>query len=179
VEYAALIFGYIVKAMVKAFHFIRQNLSVALGIAIVLPLFVMVTSQLVFSARPMCSLPTASPMIPLCHREVFNEPPAHTSAGRPVRWADYPKLVYLQTRTFDQLLDDSVGYGRLVLKMKQAEITRNNLITSAKVSDLKGGSDLERNGQIIGGLGRLADCAGGTGESLHSLRTKIQRAVDS
>jgi hypothetical protein len=82
VEYAVSTSGYIVKVVIDASHFILLNLSITLGIAIVLPLFLI---MLVPPARSVCSLPTVSPMIPFCHLEVFNGPPIHTSAGRITR----------------------------------------------------------------------------------------------
>ena len=172
-EYATPIFSYVVKVVADAFHFNRRIFSVALGITIVWLLSTMMTSQLVYFARPMCSLPIISPMIPFCRWEVFTGPPAHSSAGRPVHWADYPKLIDLQTRTFDQLLDESIGSKGLAVEVKKAEMANNDLITLVRVSDLKS------KDQIAERLNRFSDDARGTGRSLHSLGAKIQGAVDS
>jgi len=172
-EYAISIFGYTVTVVAGAFQFNRRIFSIALGITIAWFLISMMTSQLVFFARPMCSIPIVSPMIPFCHWEAFKGPPTHTSAGRPVRWADYPNLVDLQTRTFDQLLDESVGNKGLALEVKKAEMASNDLITLVRVSELKS------KDQIAERLSRFADDARGTGRSLHSLGAKIQGAVDS
>jgi len=172
--YAPSILGYITKVVADAFHFNRRILSFALGITIVWLLFPMMTPQLVFFARPMCSLPIVSPRIPFCRREVFTGPlPTHTSAGRPARWADYPKLVDLQTKSFDQLLDGSVGNKGLALEVKKAEMASNELLGLVRASDLKS------KAQIAGRLNRFVDDAIGTGRSLHSLGAKIQGAVDS
>jgi hypothetical protein len=172
-DYATPIFGYIVKVVADAFRFNRRIFSVALGITIVWFLFSMMTTQLVYFARPICSLPIVSPMIPFCRWEAFKGPPAHTSGGRPVRWADYPKLVDLQTRTFDQLLDESVGNKGLALDVKKAEMASNDLITLVRVSELKS------KDQVAERLNKFVDDARGTGRSLHSLGAKIQGAVDS
>src|SRR5882757_6590455 len=92
-EYATPIREYVVKVVADAFHLNRWFFSSALGITILWFGFSMITSQLVFFARPICSLPIVSPMIPFCHWEVFKgpSPPIYTSAGRPVYWADYPR----------------------------------------------------------------------------------------
>ena len=126
------------------------------------------TLQLVSSAQLKCSLP-----IPLCQRETFNGPPIHTSAGRPVYWVNYPELVGLQTRNFDQLLDESVGYKGFALEVKEAETAGNSLITLAWFSDLEGANQIARM------LGELVDGARRTGRSLHFLSEKVQGAVDS
>ena len=173
-DHAPSIFEYIVKVVGDAFHFNRRNFSFALGITIIWLLFQMMTPQLVFFARPMCSLPVVSPRIPLCRHEVFTGPlQTHTSAGRPVRWADYPKLVDMQTKTFDQLLDGSVGNKGLALEVKKAEMASNELVGLVRASGLKS------KAQIAGKLSRFVDDARGTGRSLHSLGAKIQGAVDS
>jgi hypothetical protein len=151
----------------------RRILSFLLGIMIVWLLLSMMTSQLVYLAQPMSSLPIISPMIPFCHWEVFKGAPAHTSAGRPVHWADYPKLVNLQTETFDQLLDESIGGRGLASEVKKAEMASGDLITLVKASDLKS------KDQIVEKLSRFVGDARGAGRSLHSLGSKINGAVDS
>ena len=172
-DYAAAISRYVVKVVADAFHLSSGILSLALVLIIVWLLLMIMTTQLAFFARPICSLPIVSPMIPFCHWEVFKGPPAHTSAGRPVRWADYPGLVDLQTKTFDQLLDESVGSKGLASEVKKAEMASNDLITLVRASDLKS------RDQIAERLGKFVDDARGTGRSLHSLGSKINGAVDS
>ena len=112
-------------------------------------------------------------MIPFCHWEAFKEPLSHTGAGRPVRWADYPSLVDLQTRTFDRLLDESVGNQGLALEVKKGEMAGNDLITLVRASDLRS------KDQIAERLSKFVIDARGTGRSLHSLGSKIHGAVDS
>ena len=172
-EYATPIFGYTLKVVADAFHFNRRIFSLALGMTMLWLLFSMMKSQLVFFTQPICSLPIVSRMIPFCHWDAFKDPPIHTSAGRPVRWADYPNLVDLQTRTFDQLLDESVGNKRLASEVKKAEMASNDLITLVRASDLRS------KDQIADRLSKFVDDARGTGRSLHSLGSKINGAVDS
>jgi len=172
-NYAAPIFGYIVEVVAGAFNSTRWFFSLALGVVAIWFLCSMVTSRLVYLARPMCSLPIVSPMIPFCRWEVFKAPTTHTAAGRPVRWADYPRLVDLQTRTFDQLLDESVGSKGLALEVKKAEMANNDLITLVRTSDLKS------KDQIAERLSKFSDDARATGRSLHSLWAKTKGAVDS
>ena len=112
-------------------------------------------------------------MIPFCHWKAFKEPPVHTSAGRPVQWADYPKLIDLQTKTFDQLLDGSVGNRGLTSEVKKAEMASNDLITLVRASDLKS------KDQMADRLRKFVEDAKGTGKSLHALGSKIHGAIDS
>ena len=172
-EYATPIFGYVLKVVADAFHLNRRIFSLALGFAMLWFLFSMMRSQLISVAKPVCSLPIVPRMIPFCRWEVFKESPTHISAGRPVRWADYPNLVDLQTRTFDQLLDEGVGSKGLATDVKRAEMASNDLITLVRASDLRS------RDQIAERLGKFVDDAKGTGRSLHSLGSKINGAVDS
>ena len=172
-DFGAPVFRYTVKVVADAFHFISRIFSLALAITIVWLLLSMMTSQLVFFTRPICSLPIVSPVIRFCHWETLKEPPVHTSAGRPVRWADYPKLIDMQTKTFDQLLDGSAGNKGLVSEVRKAEMASIDLIALVRASDLKS------KDQIAQRLARFVHDAKGTGRSLHSLGSKINGAVDS
>ena len=172
-DYTTAIGGYTIDLVADAFRFNRRVFSFLLAITILWFLLSMMTSQLVYFARPVCSLPIVSPMIPFCHWEVFKGSPTHTSGGRPVRWADYPKLVDLQTKTFDQLLDENAGSKGLASEVKKAEMASNDLMTLVRASSLKS------KDQIVERLSRLVDDARGTGRSLHSLGSKINGAVDS
>jgi hypothetical protein len=172
---AIAIVGYTAGVVADAFYSNRRIISFLLGITIVWSQLSMMTPQFVYFARPMCSLPIVSPMIPFCHWEAFKGPPTpiRTSAGRPVRWADYPRLVDFQTKTFDQLLDESAGSTRLTSEVMEAEMASNDLITLVRASDLKS------KDQIAERLSMFSDDARETGESLHSLGAKVNGAVDS
>jgi len=170
-DYATSTFGHIVEVVGNASDFERQLFSALLGVVVVLFLFSAVTSYLVSFLQPMCSLPIIS--IPFCHCEVFRGHQVHTSAGLPVCWANYPKLVDLQARTFNQLLDESVDYEGFVLEVKKAERVGNSLIV------LVGMSDLSSKNEIVGRLSNLMDDMRVAGKSLHSFGGKIRGAADS
>jgi len=167
-DYVTSTSGHIVGVVAYASHPKRRVLSITLGISIVWFLFSVMTSHLTFFARPACSLPIIS--FPFSH---FNGPPTYAGAGRPVCWADYPKLVDLQAKTFGQLLDESVGYGGFMLEVKKGERLSNNVVV------LLGVSGLNSKDQITERLSKLVDDARMVGRSLHSLGAKIQGAVDS
>jgi len=124
-------------------------------------------------AQPMCSFSTASKMIPFCRQESSGGPKSHTAGGRPVHWADYPRLIDLQTRTFDRLLEDGVESKDLALGVKKAEVANDDLIALVKLSELKS------KVQIAKRLRMFSDDARKTGRSLHSLWAKTNGAIDS
>jgi hypothetical protein len=172
-EYVVSIFGYVVKVVADAFHFNRRIFSVVLWMTILWFLFSVMVSQLVFFTSPVCGLKLLSPVIPFCRWEIFKSSPPHISGGKSVQWADYPKLVDMQMKTFDQLLDENTQNEGLALEVKKAEIASNDLVTLVRVSDLKS------RDQIAERLERFVDDARGTGRSLHALGAKVRGAVDS
>ena len=171
--YATPVCEYTVGVVADALHSIRWLFSLALAVIITWFVCSMMYPWLADFAQPMCFLPIVSPMIPFCPWEAFKGPTTHTAAGRSARWADYPRLIDLQTRTFDQLLDENVGGKSLALEVKKAEMANNDLITLVRLSDLKS------RDQIAERLSKFSDDARGTGRSLHSLWAKTKGAVDS
>jgi hypothetical protein len=149
----------------------------ALLVAVIGWSLMMAVVQLVFPDRPTSSPLIVPPTTLLCHREVPNEPPTHTNAERSVRRADYPKLVYLQTRTFGQLLDVSVGCEWLAQEVEEVEMAHDYLIlpVATDAERLLG----PRKAQIIEMMRGLVEYTGRTGLSLHSLGERIQGAADS
>ena len=164
-DHATPIFKHALRVLADAFHFNRRIFLFPLGIAVLWLLFSMMKSQLVFFAQPVCLLPIVSQMIPFC--------PSHIGAVRPVLWVDYPNLVDLQTRSVDQLLDQSVDNSELVSEIKKAETISNDLIALVRESGLR------RKDQIAERLSKFVVGARGTRRSLHSLGSKIYGAVDS
>jgi hypothetical protein len=90
----------------------------------------------------------------------------------PPRWADYPKLVDVQSSTFEQLLDESVGGSGLALEIKKAEMATVDLNTLVRVSNLKS-RDL-----IAETLSEFVEDAKKTGRGLQKLSSKVGGAVD-
>ena len=151
----------------------RSVFSLILGVIAVSLVFSQTSSLIASVARPVCSIPIASLMVPFCHWGIFEKPKIPSSDGQPVHWADYPGLVALQTKTFDQLLEKSVGNEGLVMEVKRAEMASQDLITLVRASNLKSAV------QIADRLSTFVEDARGAGRSLRSLGAKIQGAVDS
>jgi hypothetical protein len=100
-----------------------------------------------------------------------SDPPHHIE-GPPPKWADYPKLVDVQSATFEQLLDESVGGSGLALEIKKAEMATTDLSTLVRVSNLKS-RDL-----IAESLTEFVEDAKKTGRGLQKLSSKVGGAVD-
>lgn len=88
------------------------------------------------------------------------------------RWADYPRLVDVQSASVEQLLDDSVGGSALSLNVKKAEMATSDLVTLIRISNLQS-KDL-----LAESLSSFVDHARLTGRGLQKLSSKVGGAVD-
>ncbi|KAG5636653.1 hypothetical protein H0H81_007272 [Sphagnurus paluster] len=112
--------------------------------------------------------------VPGLYGSRFCNPPPRAIAGvEQPRWADYPKLVDIQSTTFEHLLDGSVGGSGLALEIKKAEMATTDLATLVRISNLKSRDMLSDT------LGEFVEDAKKTGRDLQKLSSKIGGAVDS
>jgi hypothetical protein len=114
---------------------------------------------------PLCAVPILNRVVPFCS---WNK-----KEDQSFKWADYPKLVDIQSSSFEQLLDESVGGQGLALEVKKAEMATSDLVTLVRVSDLRSRDTLVRT------LVNFVEDAKKTGRGLQSLSAKINGAVDT
>jgi len=117
---------------------------------------------------PLCDLPGISSSA-FCTPYPMGSP---DSKNRTPKWADYPALVQVQSATFEQLLDESVGGSTLALEIKKAEMATSDLITLVRVSGLKTRDTLADT------LSVFVDDAKKAGRGLQRLNAKVGSAVD-
>lgn len=86
--------------------------------------------------------------------------------------ADYPTMVDIQSKTFEQLLDDNVGSNGLALEIKKAQMATSDLVTLVKVSKLASKDVLAT------ALSDFVDDARQTARGLQRLNAKVSGAVD-
>ena len=103
---------------------------------------------------------------------LFKLLPCETREPSMPLWADYPKLMDVQSASFEQLLEESLGGSELSLEVKKAEIATSDLITLVKFSDLKNRDVMARM------LQEFVLDAKQAGRSLQRLSSKIGGAVD-
>jgi hypothetical protein len=114
---------------------------------------------------------------PLCHLpglygSRFCRPPDIHGKEKLPKWADYPKLIDVQSITFEHLLDGSAGGSGLSLEIKKAQIATADLATLVRVSNLKS-RDL-----LADSLVEFVNDAKYTGSGLQRLSSRIGGAVD-
>ncbi|KAF9524869.1 hypothetical protein CPB83DRAFT_773120 [Crepidotus variabilis] len=115
---------------------------------------------------PICILPGVS-RLPICTWGTASSP------SRRPQWADYPRLVEAETKTFDQLMDGFVGGGALSLEVKHAEMATQDLVSLIQISDLKAKDTLASL------LYEFIYDAKKTGRGLQKLSSKVGGAVDN
>ncbi|TFK27764.1 hypothetical protein FA15DRAFT_131496 [Coprinopsis marcescibilis] len=102
---------------------------------------------------PLCHVPGLS-MLGACQWVRAPTFQVHTTPDgkyKPVQWADYPALVDLEQKTFDQLMDESVANfgGALTLNLKKTEIAVSDLVELVKLSDLAGKESLAESLKVF------------------------------
>lgn len=114
---------------------------------------------------PLCYLPGL-------HGSRFCQPVRVSGQERSPKWADFPRLVDMQSATFEQLLDEASEGSGLSLEIKKAEMATADLTTLVRVSDLKS-RDL-----LADVLVEFVNDAKKAGSGLQRLSSRIGGAVD-
>ncbi|KAI0648968.1 hypothetical protein C8Q79DRAFT_948105 [Trametes meyenii] len=170
----ALVYGtaetvrYVVAILAHALRLLRWPFGLALALWLLGLLLIKLSTTLRVVFAPICFVPGIS-------ASAFCRPPEvqYTASGEPIpQWANYPKLVEIQSSSFEALLDGSVGGSSLSLEIKKAEMASKDLITLVKYSELKS-RDL-----LAGSLFEFVEDAKNTGKGLQKLTSKINGAVD-
>lgn len=84
----------------------------------------------------------------------------------------WEKLVQVQTKTFDELLEETAGGSSLSLEVKKAEMATADLVTLIRHSDLKS------RDMLAATLKGFVDDARKTGRGLQKMSAKVAGAVD-
>ena len=81
-------------------------------------------------------------------------------------------MVELQTKTFEQILEDTVGSTNTAIDIKKAELATRDLITLVKISQLSA-KDI-----LVAALTDFIDDSRETADALHSLNAKADSSLD-
>jgi len=159
---------YALEVFTAAIHLLRWPISIFLFLWLLSSMIGYITQIVRNAFQPLCIIPGMS-MTSMCrvNNDLNNNTPNFTP-----KWADYPKLVEVQSKTFEQLLEESVGGSALSLEIKKAEMATSDLVTRVRISDLKAKDTLAVS------LGEFLEDARKTGRGLHKLTSKVGGAVD-
>ncbi|KAJ6623975.1 hypothetical protein B0H10DRAFT_2008034 [Mycena sp. CBHHK59/15] len=161
------IVSYALDVLKTAIQLLRKPLS----FLVFLWLFAFILSRISHTIRaafrPLCYIPGISSSA-MCLPDGYATAGNHQSP----RWADYPKLVDVQSATFEQLLDESTSGAGLALQIKKAEMATVDLVTLVRVSELRSRDMLADH------LRQFVDDARTAGRALQKLNSKVSGAVD-
>lgn len=129
----------------------------------------MLTPTIRRTVRPLCIIPGISSST-LCLP--LDSGIAATKGKRVPKRADYSALVNIQSKTFEQLLEDAAGGPALSLEIKKAEMATTDLVVRVRISNLKSKEVLATT------LDEFVADAMKTGRGLQKLTAKVGGAVD-
>lgn len=81
-------------------------------------------------------------------------------------------MVEIQSKTFEQLLDESIGSSSVALDIKKAEMATSDLVTLVRMSDLRS------KDHLANALSSFSEDARDTARGLQKLNAKISGSVD-
>jgi hypothetical protein len=165
-EISTLTIRYVWDVSSRAFHHSRYMLGFLLALWIVALITLQISPTLWGAVSPVCYLPliSGSDLCKSWHNTVLGK--------QPPRWADYPKMVDLQSKTFEQLMDESIGGSALSLEVKKVEMTISDLVSFVRLSKLKAKDTLASS------LIDFVLDAKKAGRGLQKLSSKIGGTVD-
>ncbi|KAJ3537349.1 hypothetical protein NMY22_g5625 [Coprinellus aureogranulatus] len=163
----------ILRPALSILRFILIPLVVLCVLAVILT---RVSSTLSSAFTPFCHIPGMSYTSMCRWVNTYNDIPKNRPANT-VHWADYPKLVEVQSKTFEQMLDEAVlgatTPSSLSLDLKKTEMATADLIALVRLSNLKSRESLAET------LSEFVSSARGAGRSLARLDAKMNGAMDS
>ena len=157
---------YFGSVFTHAFRLLKQPLGLLLFLYILGLLLGWLFARFRGAFAPLCWIPGISSTA-LCH-----VPQIPDNVLKPPQRVDYPRLVEIQSSSFEQLLDGAIGGPALGLEIKKAEMATKDLITLVKYSQLKSRDLLAES------LFNFVQDAKKTGKGLQKLTSKVNGAVD-
>jgi hypothetical protein len=161
------IFGYVVQILNIVLRILRVPLSILVFVYLLSFMTARVTHAIQVAFSPFCKLPGMS-HLNLC-ASLYSDGLDNKSHPQ---WANYPKLVDIQSNTFEQLLEGTVGGSALALNVKKVEMATKDLVTLVRLSELNSKDTLAES------LSSFVDDARKTGRGLTKLSSKIGGTVD-
>ena len=162
---------YALDVLGSFFVYLKKPLSIFLVIWAIAIILNSLSNAIQAALSPLCIIPGLS-RSSLCIKPQYGPP---TEDGRDrimARHADYPKMVEIQSKTFEQLLDESVVGSGLSLEIKKAEIATRDLVTLVRMSKLTS-KDL-----LADALTDFVDDARNAAKGMQKLSAKVNGAVD-
>ena len=158
---------YVTEVLGTVVRVMKLPLSMALVFLVCAYALAIMSDAIASALAPICSTPVISL---LCVTSKPREHPHPPNSDRTPRWADFPSLLSVESKTFESLLDEMVEGPGLALEIKKAEMATSDLATLVRVSNLKSRefladslSEFVKDARKVGrGLTRFSSKVGGT-----------------
>ncbi|KAF6743778.1 hypothetical protein DFP72DRAFT_827157 [Ephemerocybe angulata] len=160
---------YCLSILGPVIRLLRFPLSLVLFFYIMASTTARIASTVSTALSPICHIPGMS-SISGCRWAMKD---VKHQEDRTIAWADYPGLVEVQSKTFEQMIDESIETSSLSLDIKKTEVATADLVALIRLSDLASRDSLATI------LGDLIMDAKSAGRSLHRLDAKMNGALDS
>jgi hypothetical protein len=159
--YIAEVLGIFVRVM-------KLPLSIALVVLVCVYALSTMSDAIRSALAPVCSTPIISL---ICRTSLFR--PVHLpNSDRTPRWADFPSLLNVESKTLESLLDEMVEGPGLALEIKKAEMATSDLATLVRTSDLRS------RDMLADSLGKFVKDARKVGRGLARFSAKVGGTVD-
>jgi len=152
------------------FFLMKKPLAIFLAVWVLAVTLNALSNQMRTVFAPLCIFPGISSSW-LCSSPSAGLSTKH-GVPQPSMHADFPSMVEIQSKSFEQLLDESVGGSGLALEIKKAEMATTDLVTLVRVSKL---SSKELLADV---LVEFVGNAKETSRGLLKLNAKVSSAVD-
>jgi len=161
---------YVLDVLSSFFFLMKKPLAAFLAVWVLAVTLNALSNHLRMVFAPLCIFPGVS-------RSWLCMPPSaeistQQDASRSLMHADFPLMVEMQSKSFEQLLDESVGGSGLALEIKKAEMATTDLVTLVRVSKLTS-KDL-----LAEALVEFVGNARETARGLLKLSAKVSSSVD-
>jgi hypothetical protein len=161
---------YAASVLKISMRFMKHPLALLLFLYIFAWVVQIFSSTLQSALSPFCSIPVLTLLCPASFRD------GSAIEGRkrgPPRQADFPRLIDIQHKTLEVLLDEAVDGTGLSLEVKKAEMATADLATLVRISELAS------RDRLAAMLGDFVVDARETGRHLQRFSAQVTGAVDT
>ena len=127
---------YVSDILGTVFRVLKTPISLVLATIVSLYVISFASGAIRTALAPICSIPIIGLACPTLKPINPNPTPNSGRGGRVPRWPDFPRLLDVQSKSLEALLDESVEGPGLALEIKKAEMATSDLVTIVRVSSL-------------------------------------------
>ncbi|KAH9481333.1 hypothetical protein JR316_0005855 [Psilocybe cubensis] len=159
---------YLYEISATVFRLLRPLFSLLVVLLVLSFIIGRISSTLYSTFYPICYIPGISSS-PICRPLE----PVIPTAKKQAKWPDFPKLVEVQSKTFEQLLSESIGGPALSMELQSAQMATKDLAVLVKHSSLSS------KDKLVGILKDIASDAKVAADQLGRLTAKVGGSVDN